>query len=483
MGKLNRRQFLGQASCAAVGATTLLSSLASLRVTNKLLSTQLTPMDDYKALVCILLAGGNDSYNMLVPFGQTEYDEYAATRSNLALARETIRPLSQQSPIGKDLGIHPSFGSLQAVPGFENTTRIEDLYQSQKLAFIANVGTLIEPLQNYQEFENGMKRLPLGIYSHSDQIEQWQTALPQSRSSIGWGGRMADLLQEGDTQTSISMNISLAGRNVFQSGQTVLEYSISNQGDGVEGIKSFPGWWNNAGFLEQIREDAVKDMAAQMYANVFQDTYGSLTDSSLETIEAFQEAIQNVGSFQTAFSEEALSQDLQMIARTIAANQAIGTKRQTFFTTFGGWDHHDEVMNNQMYMLGVVSAAVGEFMSALEEVNLQDKVGLFIISDFARTLTSNGNGSDHAWGGNVFVAGGEVKGGQVYGSYPDTYIMGNPLMVSPRGNFIPTIASDLYFAELALWFGISPHDLHLVLPNIGNFYDVNSGQPPIGFIL
>jgi uncharacterized protein (DUF1501 family) len=150
--------------------------------------------------------------------------------------------------------------------------------------------------------------------------------------------------------------------------------------------------------------------------------------------------------------------------------------------TFGGWDHHSEVIQNQEYMLMVLSNAISELFSGLQEIGMEDKVTLFTISDFARTLTSNGNGSDHAWGGNTIVAGGAVNGKDIYGTFPDLYLNNNPLMVSPRGNLIPTTSTDEYFAELALWFGVSPNDLHLILPNIGQFYDVNSGVNPLGFL-
>ncbi len=467
---LSRRRFIGQASCAALGSTTLLSSLASLMGTNKLMSTSLEDPGDYKALICILLAGGNDSFNMLVPRGESEYAEYAATRTDLALPRENLLPIDAPSQ-NKLLGIHPSM------------THVHQLYQQGNLAFMTNVGTLVEPISNEQEFRSGVKKLPLGIYSHSDQIQQWQTAIPQSREAIGWGGRMADLLQETDTNTGISMNISLSGRNVFQSGQNTLEYSISNRGNGVQGVEGYRYWNGNQGFLTDLRDGAYKNMVDRMYANVFEQTVGSLTNQTLESIESFESAIQQVAPFTTSFGEHYFSQNMHMVARTIAANSLLGNRRQTFFMTFGGWDHHNEVLNNQEYMLGVVSKAIGDLYAALGEIGLEDKVTTFTISDFARTLTSNGNGSDHAWGGNAIVAGGAVNGGDVYGDYPDLYVRDNPLMVSRRGNLIPTTAADEFFAELILWFGVSPNDLSIILPNINNFYSPNSRQAPLGFIL
>jgi uncharacterized protein (DUF1501 family) len=171
---------------------------------------------------------------------------------------------------------------------------------------------------------------------------------------------------------------------------------------------------------------------------------------------------------------------MKMIARTIQVRQQLGLKRQTFFVRFDGWDHHDELLNNHSQMLGILSKAMSEFQSALKELNLEDKVTTFTISDFARTLTSNGNGTDHAWGGNVMVMGKQVKGKEVYGQYPNLIL--NSEIELGGGVLIPKVSTDEYFAELALWYGVSPSDLPLLFPNIGNFYNTMSGQGPLGFM-
>ncbi len=470
MHNYSRRQFLRQAGCTGMGAATLLSSLNNLSMLNKLVGFQSSPPGDYKALVCLLLAGGNDSYNMLVPRGAAEHAEYAATRSDLALPQQELLAIQPLTSDGKEYGIHPSM------------TGIRNLFENEKLAFVANVGTLIEPVPDAAAYFSGQKRLPLGLYSHADQIQQWQTAIPHTREAVGWAGRAADLLKTLNTNQNFSMNISLSGRNVWQSGNTVLEYSISNQGNGVQGISPIvPTWYSNAGFLTRLQSAAIQDLSTYHYANIFKDTFGELTSQSVEAFEALESAIAavQVGS---PFSSHYLSQHLKMIARVIGARNALGMRRQTFFVTYGGWDHHDEVIENQEYMLGVVSTAVSEFMTALAELGVENEVTLFTISDFARTLTSNGNGSDHAWGGHTFVTGGAVQGRDIYGTYPDLYLNGNPLVVSNRGNLIPTTSADEYFAEMALWFGVSPSDLSTILPNIGYFYDVSSGTSPLGFL-
>ncbi len=471
MKNISRRKFIGQAGCAALGSTTLLSTLSNMLLANRLAGYNTANSGDYKALVCLVLGGGNDSYNMVVPRGTSEYADYFNTRADLALEQATLLPLNPITPIGKDIGLHPSM------------TGIQSLFDSGDAAVISNVGTLIERVNNYTEYQSGLKQIPLGLYSHSDQLEQWQTSVANSRESIGWGGKMADMLKGMNTSQDISMNLSLSGRNIWQTGNTTIEYSIDNEGSGVEDIEQYQTWRNNSGLIHDVREQAINSMADLMYSNVLQGTFGSMTKQSLESFRIFKAAIDAVPEFSTNFSDNYLSQNLHMTAKVIAAKDDLGMCRQTFFMNFGGWDHHDEVLNAQVEMLGMVSAAIEEFFAALDEIGMKDSVTLFTASDFARTLTSNGNGSDHAWGGHSIVAGGAVNGKEFYGSYPDLYLNGNPLMAdSSRGRVIPTTSTDEYFAELALWFGVPYTDMNLILPNIGNFYSPNPSTMPLGFM-
>ncbi len=165
----------------------------------------------------------------------------------------------------------------------------------------------------------------------------------------------------------------------------------------------------------------------------------------------------------------------------IGSSEALGVNRQTFFVNVGGWDHHDEVLDNQAGMLPMISAGLAEFRSALVELGVLDQVTTFTTSDFGRTLTSNGKGSDHGWGGHHIVMGGAVQGGNLYGDYPELSAS-SPLDVG-RGVYVPTTSVDSYFAELALWFGVTPGDLELVLPNVARFYTPGSPTPPLGFLL
>ena len=243
------------------------------------------------------------------------------------------------------------------------------------------------------------RQKPLGLFSHADQARQWQTSIPQERTSKGWGGKIADIMSSANGNPNLSMNISLDGANVFQSGNSSIEYSIENIGNGSKGVEIF----DNTDSFSMTLSNAAQSLLGQNYQNIFKKTYADRINTSQNTHETFSTAIAGVSPFATSFSDNKLSQDLLMVAKTIAARDTLSMQKQTFFIQMSGWDHHDEVLDKQDVMLGIVSKAMSEFQAAMEELTLSDKVTTFTISDFGRTLTSNGNGTDHAWGGNVMA--------------------------------------------------------------------------------
>lgn len=480
---INRRQFLGEASCSAMGSMAFLSSVLNLGAINTLAARPhiLENQGDYKAMVCILLSGGCDTHNVLVPTETSQYNAYAATRGALALQRNTTPPAPAQL---LDLNFNNA-GNTYAVHA--GMTRARDMFNAGDLSFISNIGTLIEPIANSTEYNSGLKKLPLGLYSHSDQVMQWQTSVPQSRSAVGVAGRIADLLQDMNSIPEISLNISLAGKNRFQSGNTYNEYSISNTTTATNiGPTPFSTGFGDSGFRSLIRDNAVNSMMEQQYSNVFQKTLGGLGKSSNAAMEKFKIALQNVVPMNTAFSTTTLSQNMKKIAELMSVKSFLGAKRQIFYVSYGSWDHHDTVLSSQATMLPVLSNAMAEFNDAMTELGLKDKVVTFTISDFARTLTSNGAGSDHAWGGNQMIMGGPINGGQIFGTYPSLALTNNPFNLTSRGSILPTTSVDEFYAELALWYGVSPNDLDYILPNLCNFYSttcpssVPTNYMPIG---
>jgi len=452
---------MNMATCGAMGYTTLFNTLFNLKSMNaaSIANSAVYAGGGYKALVCLYLSGGNDSYNMLIPKGNNaEYNDYADSRSNLAIDQNDILALD-----GTDYGLHPTM------------TNIQGLYNDNKVAFISNVGTLIEPIVVNGMVDSNAPE-PLGLFSHADQSQQWQTSVPHDRTAVGWAGKVSDLLQDMNTNEDISMNISLAGSNVFQTGNTTTEFALSPYAD--NGAVTLNGYGNPWLFSEMLTQ-GVDNMVEASYQNAFKKAYVDVVKVSRDANIQYDDAMSNV-SLNTVFSDNFLSMNMSLVARSLAIRDTLGMSRQIFFIDIGGWDMHDELTLAHEEGLGYVDTALSEFYAALEELELTDCVTTFMLSEFARTLTSNGNGTDHGWGGNVMIMGEHVNGGQIYGNYPSLEL-GSMLDVG-GGVLIPTTSCDEYFAELALWFGVAPSELATIFPNIGNFYDTSSPDNPIGFL-
>lgn len=489
-GKLGRRQFLGQASCAGLGYLTLkntlinLKSLSSAAISN---SSVYDDFSDYKAIVCILLAGGNDSFNMLIPTDSSRYNQYNSVRSHLALPLSSLNATQlQYNGSNINYAVHPSM------------TKVRTLFNNKRLSFITNVGTLTHPNTTKAEIESGNS--PLGLFSHSDQIEQWQTGLPDERGAKGWGGRIADLISDCNSNQNISMNISLSGSNIFQNGNSTVEYAV----DPYYGAVGMDGYNPDAMYLtEQIRTQAVDSLLGQTYQDIFEKTFMNVIRNARDGFVQFNAAMESALNFAPeVFPDNYLGNAMEMIARTISVRNNLGFKRQVFFVVVGGWDHHDGLLANQQAMLGMVSDALYSFQESLKStfqyqdsggitrnhtgVNVENSVLTMMISEFGRTLRPNQDGTDHAWGGNTLVMGGQnlIDGGKVYGSFPSMVLgnQNNPIELDFSGRFIPTTSTDEYFGEVAQWFGVPSTDMPVIFPNIGNFYNPMTSSHPIGFI-
>ena len=459
---ISRRNFIKNVSKAGIGAGLLspffgYRSLASPSFLNNILS------DDYKVLVCFFQSGGNDSFNMLIP-GGNEYNQYSQTRSNLAIPQTELLALNPVNTGNRQFGLHPSMPEIQS------------LFNNGDLAFISNIGTLIQP-STAEQIRNDSVPVPLGLFSHSDQQQEWMTGKPHERDIRGWGGKIADQLNNLNPQNSLSMNVSLSGTNIFQTGNDTIEFSIGyNENEvGITGYESES--WD--GFDEAMTK-GIDRMLDLNHTDPFKKTYIDVIRQSRNAIKIYKNAMEQTADLTTEFSENNVSLAFRTVSKLIKANSILGFKRQIYFIEYGTWDHHDELLNNQNEMLRNVSIAFGEFNNAMKELNLEEKVTLFSMSEFARTLTSNGNGTDHAWGGNVMVMGGSVKGKRIYGDYP-TLDLGNELMLWD-GVLVPTLSTDEYFTELSQWFGIQNNMIPALFPNINNFYNLNSGQAPVGFM-
>ncbi len=486
---ITRRDFLRRAACAAVGTAAMTSAIRDLRFMNAAVAQ--SNITDYKALVCIFLAGGNDSNNLIVPTVPLEYGNYAALRQPvLALPLGSLQTLDGYTdPAGHTFGLHPACPELKT------------LFSEGKLALLMNTGTLVQPITQAQYRSGGLK--PPQLFSHADQVTQWQTSIPDQPPLTGWGGRCADLLNSVNPGASISLSVSLAGANTFEIGNLVSQYNVS-----TSGAISLAG-------VTGARLAALTNILGLPYPNMQAKAYSDVAAHSINTGALLNNAITNsapanfwTNGFSTTITTpnggstftSSLSQQLKMIARLIeAGNRAAGSptngfgmKRQIFFCQVGGYDLHsgqtnyttntpnNVILGAHANLFAELSQSLLTFQRAMEQLGLQNNVTSFTASDFGRTFPSNGVGSDHGWGSHHLIVGGagaanggSVVGGKTYGKFPTLAINGPD--DTSTGRWIPTTAIDQYFATIATWFGVDNSNLATVFPNLGRFTTPNLG--------
>ncbi len=446
-----RRAFIRQAACAALTTSGLLNTILDLR----LLSAATVPdaSGDYKALICLFLFGGNDANNVIIQHDTDGYNSYAAARGVLALPKDSLLPLTFANGDGRDFALHPNVPELQS------------LFNQGHLGVVANVGTLVAPVTRAQYLAGGAA-VPPQLFSHADQSVQWQTSVPDQISKTGWGGRMADVLQSLNGSSKVSLSISIAGTNTFEVGNIVLPYSVSPSGS--VGLTGFDGSAN-----ANVRLKAFKDLLALPQNNLFQQAYADTVSRSIAENDLLTSALAGIPAIQTPFPASSLAQQLNMVAKLIAARDNLGMRRQIFFCSVGGYDTHGDQLAGQASLLTELSQALNAFYSATNELGVAQQVTTFTASDFGRTFPTNGSGSDHGWGSHQFVLGGAVQGGRMFGTFPTLAVNGPD--DTGQGRWIPTTSVDEFSSSLASWFGVSSSDLTTVLPNIGRFAHPNLG--------
>jgi uncharacterized protein (DUF1501 family) len=520
---ISRRSFLQRFSGATLGTTVLARTIGELRLLNTAVA-QGAPANDYKALICVFLNGGNDSNNMIIPTIPAEWANYAAIRSPvLALPNVDGGPataLALNSRNGQngypaedyhDYGFHPAMPEMQT------------LFNAGVVAPVFNVGTLSFPLTKVQYSANSVPRPPQ-LFSHSDQQTQWQTSLPDQPYTSGWGGRMADLLNaDYNAGGKISMAVTLAGSNIFEvsNGNVSPPYAITT--GGAVQLNGFSGNASN-GKPNAPRRTALDSILTSNIAssNLQTSAYAGIFEHSIDQAESLTEALATnanapwLSRFTTTvttpnggptFNSSLMSQ-MKMVARLIDLGSkpkpvsgnagGLGMRRQIFFIQVGGYDTHTNQTTNQgstttddakviigdhANRLAELSKVLNALYLALSDIGtppgfttpLKDSVTAFTASDFSRTFPGNGYGSDHGWGGHQLVMGGAVKGGATYGKFP-TLAVNGPDDTS-TGRWIPTTAVDQYGATIAKWFGVTPDGINTVFPNLGRF-----ATPDLGFL-
>ena len=411
---------------------------------------------DYKALVCLFMYGGNDDANTLVPYDQPRYDLYAKLRQSVALGRDSLAPtvLMPSATLvgGGQYALHPALAPLLPI------------WNSGHLAAVLNVGTLVQPTTKAQYVARSAA-VPPKLFSHNDQASYWLAAAPEGAAS-GWGGRIGDLLQSGNGNATLTC-INPGDNTVFLAGKTAVQYVLTTGG---------PVPLNNGSssvFGSNTVGNTLKSFLSAPRVHLIENEHTRIGKRALETSATVVAALAKAPVLQTQFPENQLAHQLRTVAQLIASSADVGAKRQVFFVSMSGCDTHGNLLGAHADLMTMLGNALRAFHDATVELRVADRVTAFTASDFGRTMTTNGGGSDHGWGSMHFVMGGAVNGQQFYGKPP--VIADNGSDDVGQGRLLPTMSVDQYAATLATWFGVSAGDMRTVLPNIGNYTTQNMG--------
>lgn len=511
-GSVSRRDFSRYLATLAVGAGTATPFALQLAALSE---ASAQPVSTYKALVCVFLFGGNDGNNTVLASDADTFGRYFAARNTgvdqialmpVGTAPQAIgatslfngRTVSRTTPEfwGGVLPITPA--TPQTVPAGTNATSrtfalhpmlapLVPLFSAGRLAIQANVGTLNQPTTKAQYLAKSVS-LPVSLFSHNDQQAEWQSGGPLG-TRYGYGGLMADLILSGNPN-SVFTAISTAGNAVFMSGKSAVQYQVTSNTtpallvSGATATSLFGSTVASARLADIIRDTTQTSYFESDHATVVKRSM----DSASQLNAAFSASVLQgipalpiyTNPLTNATQTNSLAVQLQTVARLIAANSTLGAKRQVFFVSLGGFDTHQFQNTTQPNLLAQLAQALAYFDTAMSNVggvDMRPSVSTFTASDFSRTFTTNGSGTDHAWGSHHFIMGGAVKAGTIYGQYPtlgvDQGSFANPNM---SGNaLIPTTSVDQYIATLGAWFGTSTTDLATIFPNLKNFTSKNIG--------
>ena len=411
----------------------------------------------YKALVCVFMYGGNDYANTVVPYDAAGYAAYNGQRASIALARDSLAATALNPTValagGRQYALAPQLSGL--VP----------IFDASKMAVILNIGTLIGPTTKAQYTAKSVP-LPPKLFSHNDQQSFWQSSSPEGSTS-GWGGRMGDLFASSNGNATFTC-VSVAGNAVYLSGQSAVQYQVTSNGSvPLAGLK-------NPLFGSAACSDALRAMVTAPRTHLFEAEHTRIMKRSIDADVQLTSALSGRAPLTTVFpSGNSLASQLSMVAKMIAARDTLTAKRQVFFVSIGGFDTHDGIPEDHPVLMGQVGPALSAFYAATQELGVADQVTTFTASDFGRTLTTDGDGSDHGWGSMHFVLGGAVKGKAFYGAPP--VIANNGPDDVGQGRLLPNISVDQFGATLGTWFGVSDTELATVLPNLSNYSTRNLG--------
>jgi uncharacterized protein (DUF1501 family) len=443
----------------------------------------------YKALVCVFMAGGNDSNNTVIPYSNDPsfgYNVYSAARQSAGLAISQATLANTQINPPRIPGMTFAFHQNTRTRPSGNTSALYDVWGQGKLAVCCNTGTLVQPLTRAQYLAGGPR--PYQLFSHSDQQDQWQSASSIVRGQAGWGGRTADRLLTDPPPTFPTLT-TIAGTTLFTIGVNTRPLAIQPAPAALNAILNLEGFGNIATEPERSRRMALDAFRGYADDRANSQLVGASMDVAQQAID-IGTALSSDQTLATPFPNTNLGNQLKQVAKVMKANQLIfGLQRQVFFCSLGGFDTHQTQITNQGNLITQLSQAMGAFYDATGELGLQNNVTTFTLSDFSRTFApagSGGNvGSDHAWGSHQLIMGGSVNGGDFYGGPTSNGTVFPTLLRNTgedadngsgaRGRWIPTCSVEQYGATMLSWFGLTDPQIDLVFPRLNLFGTRNLG--------
>lgn len=294
--------------------------------------------------------------------------------------------------------------------------------------------------------------------AHNIMQRSARTVHAADASAKGVLGKMVKALSTNVSQPMKSALYSLAGFDRMLEGAPISPYMI----DKTDGVVQYQGY---KGLQKEINA-----MLATESKSLFAETFAEKLEASLDSTEDLGAKI-GVATLDTAFDTDSLSEQLHQVAKLIKVDVSPETKmeRSAFLTRIGGWDTHADYDIGQQ--VSALNAALTSFVNEMKAQSLWQDVAIVCVSDFGRTLTSNTQGSDHGWGGNYFVLGGNVNGGQMLGKFPERLVEEHEPLNVGRGRLIPTTPWESIWQGVGEWWGLTSEQLADVLPHSANFVD------------
>ncbi|WP_188014722.1 DUF1501 domain-containing protein [Vibrio harveyi] len=437
--KLSRRNFMK--------GTASLGAFASVGLSGYALAT---PSNDFRALICVYMDGGNDAINTFLPLSDFHYDQYASVRGKLSVAKNTVIPigLNARDNRGNEvpLGMHPKLA------------RLTEVFENGDATVVLNSGVLEQPMSK-QMIESGEVPLPDQLFSHNSQTKTLMRGGMDMFSNLGWAGRMLDIM--GRT-SEITPLYSVHGDSLWlrslEHRQTVLKKDRAVQLSAIG---------------NPLYKEAYDQLLATSPDNPFSGHFNLMVDESMTMSGVLAEQLHNVDNA-PLFTSTTLGKQMQTVYKLIASQSQLNQQRQVFFVKHTGYDVHDSQLSKHPALLEDLATNLFAMYRAIDALGMRDNVTTFTMSDFGRRMTNNGNGTDHGWGGHQFVMGGAVNGSQPIGTWPELILGGEDDY--SKGRLIPRIGTDQVGATLAQWMGITDGTaMDYVFPNIRNFPSSNLG--------